>query len=1272
MDGGFRDDVNPQLPLWGRKETRFEARDDFVDHKYRYGAGTERYEWNSGRGNRDFVPACQGADFRLNPSRVFDVDVGSYDLYNHNGADLRCHNSSLENERKYGHNSSHLRCERTELFKDSGFENLSRSNCNRGGERRADSYFNSSPRKKHLHKKSALQRIQLSKANNNNRNRSHDYGHFPKSYQDESNSVGGGNFKGKEIDVHARLEQQIEEDREKSPMELDVLFKSNALIAKAVKATPSPNIQLNRDLVSRNRKVRKINLFDSPGTGLNEYLEGTESSIDCLDKDLRESGNSDLANKTDKSILESQCLDFSNECQKSAENVTAGSSIPYLDIPSDSDKDLGKFTKKFRVTCRGNTSSSGAPVGNTANKESLKSVEYGQVVKGVESDGTPGKRKRITSPLETTGDGQEQTSLECLSAESPSQAILSDEGLSNSAGVRIVSAVASDFHTDLFVDEKVKSSSVGDIKKHDIINACELPVAQSSAMVSVSENDCDAYVFCEAGLNSDNGVKHSFQDGPVLFKNSPDAKVMDSEENKVQDSQMEGYTCRNEGCSTSSSEQRLGRMSKKIDVSHTMNDNSEVSFSNQKDYTIVEGSSTPVSCVGGACVSPSKFESVPGENTASFNSTVHLQHSSVDMGTQGVKNDSVGLNGEAFTGDEFCQINLPCMEDLPSSSNNISLNVDSSRVFSTDSADRLMHNDSGDVPSELILDMQNIKSSQSDELSNGCRGKQKIFTKNLIFGVDSVLASSLSSKIDAKSGQGLTSTVNSQKMLQLSQSNLKELQNSNSLLDKSTLRNNRSMTSMHGGFPGRASVKYPSIGKAPSFNLVSRSRTWHRTGTPSQSVAGPKDHVTSQINLQEEVSKGQDAYVRKGNSLVRKRTAVTIPQRLQASSPSIYHLSPGVDNLKKIRRSENDVNISGPSTLAIAGECVTGPERPKTPPLTGTVKLNCIHADHEDSACPQADPFIKNYPGEKLDPSNSREGMTMRKSSEESLSSSIKEHEDIARSNVICQSPIDERNSGKKITYVKRKSNQLVAFSNSSDPSFKSPENPQPLTSDGYYKRRNNQLIRTSIDNNPKQLSVNPCKSTQNRSSCKRQTGFTKKKFSSVWTLHGTLASKKDGNSGPFRAVRPCLFPWRRSTYRTSFKNSSSSLSNNDLASAISRKLLLSRKNDTIYKKSFCGFSLRRSKVLSFCGRSLKWSKSMERNSRKANEDVSPAVVAAEKRKGEQNGASFTIFKSRNYVSRKSMYCIKLCPGRPISIPGVALLNFLFFVITCFVWQTYF
>lgn len=51
-----------------------------------------------------------------------------------------------------------------------------------------------------------------------------------------------------------------------------------------------------------------------------------------------------------------------------------------------------------------------------------------------------------------------------------------------------------------------------------------------------------------------------------------------------------------------------------------------------------------------------------------------------------------------------------------------------------------------------------------------------------------------------------------------------------------------------------------------------------------------------------------------------------------------------------------------------------------------------------------------------------------------------------------------------------------------------------------------------------------------------------------------------------------------------------------------SRKLLLSRKRGAIYTRSTRGFSLKISKVLSVGGSSLKWSKSIERNSKKANE----------------------------------------------------------------------
>ncbi|XP_022862698.1 zinc finger CCCH domain-containing protein 7-like [Olea europaea var. sylvestris] len=104
--------------------------------------------------------------------------------------------------------------------------------------------------------------------------------------------------------------------------------------------------------------------------------------------------------------------------------------------------------------------------------------------------------------------------------------------------------------------------------------------------------------------------------------------------------------------------------------------------------------------------------------------------------------------------------------------------------------------------------------------------------------------------------------------------------------------------------------------------------------------------------------------------------------------------------------------------------------------------------------------------------------------------------------------------------------------------------------------------------------------------------------------------------------------------------------------STISRKLLLSRKRGAIYTRSTRGFSLKISKVLSVGGSSLKWSKSIERNSKKANEEATRAVAAVEKRKKEQTVAVPIVLKNKNHVSRKSVLCVKLRPGTPACNPG--------------------
>ena len=145
-----------------------------------------------------------------------------------------------------------------------------------------------------------------------------------------------------------------------------------------------------------------------------------------------------------------------------------------------------------------------------------------------------------------------------------------------------------------------------------------------------------------------------------------------------------------------------------------------------------------------------------------------------------------------------------------------------------------------------------------------------------------------------------------------------------------------------------------------------------------------------------------------------------------------------------------------------------------------------------------------------------------------------------------------------------------------------------------------------------------------------------------MWTLYSTQSTKVNSGLLYHQKVLPHLFPWKRTTYWRSFMQNtnlvykSSSLAirysrflqlcilsffyctflcfiskNGFKFSSFSKKLLLSRKRDTVYTRSINGFSLRKSKVLSVGGASLKWSKSIEKHSKKANE-VSYATILNE------------------------------------------------------------
>ncbi|CAI8596864.1 unnamed protein product [Vicia faba] len=122
-----------------------------------------------------------------------------------------------------------------------------------------------------------------------------------------------------------------------------------------------------------------------------------------------------------------------------------------------------------------------------------------------------------------------------------------------------------------------------------------------------------------------------------------------------------------------------------------------------------------------------------------------------------------------------------------------------------------------------------------------------------------------------------------------------------------------------------------------------------------------------------------------------------------------------------------------------------------------------------------------------------------------------------------------------------------------------------------------------------------------------------------VWTLGSKNSSRNDQNSWHYQKL-----PWKRTTYLRSFIHNSSSSFNSGSLSAAGKKLLLSRKRDIVYTRSTRGFSLWKSKVLRIGGPSLKWSKSIEKHSKKANEEATLVVAAVERKKREKKNPTRT------------------------------------------------
>ncbi|GAB4844124.1 hypothetical protein Ancab_037431 [Ancistrocladus abbreviatus] len=433
-----------------------------------------------------------------------------------------------------------------------------------------------------------------------------------------------------------------------------------------------------------------------------------------------------------------------------------------------------------------------------------------------------------------------------------------------------------------------------------------------------------------------------------------------------------------------------------------------------------------------------------------------------------------------------------------------------------------------------------------------------------------------------------------------------------------------------------------------SSTCIGKPRTWHRTDKAPASNFPLKYSLSSQRSL----NRQDDAYIRKSkNSLIRNPAPVAVHDT-HVVNASGHQLDPfEMDNARRASGSEGRPEFhDAPKFL---GTNAT-PEVPRTPPLpySNLSKFSvCSVGEHRSSLMLDTSAVAENEAAIKSD-DTSRSYINPEASVDKTS-----EDQCVPNDGYILSS------NTKRMVYIKPKSNQLIAASGSSEASVHNMDRAPPLSSDSYYKRSKNQLVRASSENHIQKAVVAPADSSNSegqrnlkpysgRGSAKglstKVAPRSSSKYSLVWTLCNTQSLAKGINSSRCQKVLPSLLPWKRTTYWRSFFQSSN-LSNSSPLSIISRKLLSSRKRDVIYKRSGRGFSLQRSKVVSVAGFSLKWSKSIERNSKKANKAATLAVAAMESKKREKNGVSgIPGAKKQSHSSRKLAHSMKLRSGERI------------------------
>lgn len=440
--------------------------------------------------------------------------------------------------------------------------------------------------------------------------------------------------------------------------------------------------------------------------------------------------------------------------------------------------------------------------------------------------------------------------------------------------------------------------------------------------------------------------------------------------------------------------------------------------------------------------------------------------------------------GKSFSFTDMESDNLLVKDDFPNLPNDLSSPKDHSGAASIDEAMDFVP-DSLTVPGSPqtsfdVSDVHMSDVSSISQLSNQtCRENEKIDQKSLDDSAQKSFSqcakSSLTSDSAAESDQAVEGKTSSLR-----------LQDSRSMSQGLTITSveSKGMKNQLGyavsrTFPGRSSFG-PTTSKKRANSTQANPRTWHRnvksSASPFPASKASSKNVPFRKQLPERDGKVQStSYVRKGNSLVRKPSPVAaLPQG--TPSPSVFRLkSVGSDESKRSIESDTRVGIGNSPCLSRLGEKRASCENPRSSPIQSGDKLpNDVAISSGDcTSSPSTDPLSNGCCETNSDPISSYETNDTPKLVEGSPTSEASENQNDQLDSVDSQTELNNGNLAslnmKQIVYVKRKSNQLVATSNSVFLSVANADKSQTSSFDGYYKRRKNQLIRTSLESHSKQ-----------------------------------------------------------------------------------------------------------------------------------------------------------------------------------------------------------